>query len=233
MARVLNIFTIAVIIFMPSTLMPRQAASIEWQLDNTLSIEDREAILALSKQMGIEQPRRISILQIQPSVTICRFVRVESSVIEEGNHRSWFEISLRPPESSECLRPPRGAPVIGRWTTLSSHVEKHEEWRIRDNQWHIDVSLGAEVPYSEAELIVLAIRRGKFLNRVRSNGSLNSNFNPAKVSADTIIAIQRDSTGTRTYEVRTGQGSNGFMLYVKILGKRVELYSYGSWEVER
>jgi hypothetical protein len=228
----LNIFAIA-FMFVPTISVPRQAESVEWQLDGTISMEDRDAILALSKQMGIEQPRRISILQVQPIATICRLVRVESPVVEEGNRRSWSELSLLPPESSQCLRPPRGAPVIGRWTTLSARLEKHEEWRIRDNQWYLDVSLGAEVPYSDAELIALAIRRGELVNRLSvSDGPLNSNSNLADINPNSITAVQKASTGIRTYQVRTGQ-ERGFMLDLRVLGGSVELYSYSTWDVVR
>src|SRR5437667_4166867 len=105
----LTIFTIA-FMAIPSMMWVRQAAGIEWLSDN-ISIEDRDAILALSRQMGIEQPRRISFVQLEPMSVPCHFVLVESSVTEEGNHRIWFELSLRPPKSSQCFRPPVGAAI--------------------------------------------------------------------------------------------------------------------------
>src|SRR5262249_16774823 len=134
-------------------LVARQSGGVEWQLDNTISAEDRDAILSLSKEMGVEQPYRISFGRFRPST--CRFVRVESSVMEAGNHRTWFELRLRPPQSSECFRPTPGAKSVGAWVSLSSNLEKREEWRIRDGQWYIDIPLGPEMPYGDAELIVL------------------------------------------------------------------------------
>jgi hypothetical protein len=224
----LNVLTIA-FTFSSLVLVARQAVDVEWQLDNTIRVEDRDAILSLSKKMGIEQPRRISFGQFLPS--LCRFVRVESSVVETGNQRTWFELLLRPPESWECLLPKPDAKSVGRWIALSSDLEKREEWRFRDKEWHIDIPLGPEVPYGDAELIVFTIRRGQLINRLpESKGPLNSSSKLPDIKADTITAIKKGSNGIRTYQVRTGQ-AGGFLLNVRIVGSGVELYWYGMWIV--
>jgi hypothetical protein len=53
---------------------------------------DREAIVALAKQQGIDPPSRIAAAYIGPAGP--RLLMVTSSVITEGNHRMWRELKV-------------------------------------------------------------------------------------------------------------------------------------------
>jgi hypothetical protein len=206
----------------------RQSAPIEWKLEETVTAADRKDILQLAKEMGIDAPREVISVHGLPGD--CRWVSVESAIVESGNQRTWYYVEIRPP-GSRCLIVPTGVKKVGRWTALRPELGKYEEWRIRDKEWHIDIHLGAGVPFNDAELIVLAIRRGELKNRLsQPTCELNSNSSLKQINADRISRIEKGWQGERSYKVTTGY-AGGFILSVEISDSGVELSSCVPWLV--
>ena len=206
-----------------------QTQDIEWQVDASITKSDRYAILSLAKKMGIDRPRRVSVAQLRPG--FCRFIRVESVVVQNTHRRTWLNLRVRSRDWPECSRPPDGSSVevAGRWIAASSDLVKMETWRINDGKWHVDVFLEPDVPYSDAELIVLAIRRGRLVNcQPKPTGPIKRSTDMPHLDADSISLILKIRNGVREYEVHTGELS-GAILRVRIVDGNVELHSYGTW----
>ena len=223
LVQVRRILVIAVVLAV-AAFAASKAEDIEWELDDTFSVEDRAAILSLCEQMGMEQPRRISLQRIRP--THCRFVLVDSRVEDVGNHRTWFQLRIRPRDWSDCILTPTDSTwkSAGRWVTLSSALEKREQWRIRDDPWYVDVHLGADVSYTKAEFIFLAIHRG----RMKVVGPCpNCPLNSVGL-VDSIASIRRDTDRIDRYWIYTGT-HEGSVLEVGVVDGGVELHSYGEW----
>ena len=55
----------------------------------------------------------------------------------------------------------------GNWIAFLGEFnpQRRELWRIRDGDWHIDINLGADVPYDDAVSIVHAIRQKQLVDR--------------------------------------------------------------------
>ncbi len=229
-------FQIAFIVCMVLTCMftnlrAFQLENIEWQVDNTVTEQDREDIISLTKKMGIEHPQKVTFDQFLP--TGCRFVRVESTVVQQGNRRNWLELNMRRRDWRECTRPEPGSSKkrMGRWVAVSSDLGKREEWRIKDGEWHVDVFLEQDVPYKDAELIILAIRRAELMNRLsESMGPIKLNTNMPQIDPSSVGSIKKNPSGVRDYELQTGRGA-GLILHVRIIDGHVELLSYATWLV--
>jgi hypothetical protein len=70
-----------------STTVTAQNEPVQWQVDDTIVDVDRTAILTLARRMGIERPRKVSL--VFPFLVNCPVVLVESMVVEDGRRLSW------------------------------------------------------------------------------------------------------------------------------------------------
>jgi hypothetical protein len=110
-----------------------------------------------------------------------------------------------------------------------SDLTLRQAWRIQDQSWQLDVSSDSDIPYRDAEQIVLAIRRRQLVNHLPTQiGFLRLNTAVPEIDADEIRHISRYKSEAAVYEVRTGQAA-GFVLQVRIVDDRVELQNYGTW----
>lgn len=205
-----------------------QSQAIDWQVNVRKS--DQIAIIKLAKQLGIHQPIRVTKGITTPGE--CRFIHVESTIVEDGNRRNWLELSMRRQDWHACFAVEPGASTkkVGRWIASETDLIKREKWRIRDNEWFVDLSL-TDVPYTDAEMIVHAIRRGALINRLAGVvGTVNPNNAIPKIDPSNIFSIKKGDKDARTYEVWTGQ-LGGQVYHVSIVNDQVELLSYNMWLV--
>jgi hypothetical protein len=102
---------------------------------------------------------------------------------------------------------------------------------VSDADWFIDVRLGPQVPYEDAERIVLAIRRQVVVNRLPSTiGPLTLDTTMPSIDANDVQSIQKGGSEPGRYEVRTGR-TGGLVLDVLVGEGRVELHGLGTWLV--
>jgi len=204
-------------------LLAAQGGSVEWQLDDSFTPEDRAAILSLCSQMGMDHPHRISITRFHPGP--CRFLLAESEIVQSGIRRSWSWFWMQPRDWAPCLRaaPDSLQKTAGRFVASSSGLRTSEQWRIRDGQWYHDVDLGPGVSYTDAELVVLESYR----HRLVCGFSGGCDRRP-EIDADTIRSIRRAEHGNPGFRVWTGDDSGG-IFDVRIVGTRVAVYSVGQW----
>src|SRR5207249_3931747 len=101
-----------------------QESAIEWRIDSELGItaEDKQGIIKLVKQTGIEEPSRISVVYVLP--TGGQLLNVESRVTVDGPHRSWLELSVCRKDWKPLHCSTRGKRVkrVGRWQASKSDV---------------------------------------------------------------------------------------------------------------
>ena len=213
-----------------SVVVAGQPAAVEWDVDvrdwqrvgeANLTADERESVLRLARQLGIERPRRVSLQVRVPGV--CLFVLVESDVVEAGPHLSWRELPLYRRDWSECSgndRKKNTRRQAGRWIAYGSSLEKREAWRVRDGEWRVDVGFYG-VPYAETERIVLAIRQRVLVSRLPSAiGPLILDTTIPDIDAGTVTYIARSATESGRYPVHTARG----VLNVAIAEDRVELH---------
>ena len=213
-----------------SVVVTGQPAAVEWDVDvrdwqpvgeTNLRADERGGVLRLARGLGIERPRRVSLQVRVPGV--CLFVLVESEVVEAGRHLSWRELPLYRRDWSECSGNDRKANTrrrAGRWIAYGSSLEEREAWRVRDGAWHVDVRFD-DVPYADAERIVLAIRQRVLVSRLPSAiGPLTLDTTIPDIDASTVTYIGRSPTASGRYLVHTARG----VLNVAISDDRVELH---------
>ena len=122
-----------ILVFFSFGVCAQQVDRIEWQENASFSTADKDAIVSLTKTMGIESPRRVSHAQYLPN--FCEFVRVESVASEAGHLRTWIELEIHRQDWMKCYKTPRGSKTrhMGRWVASSSDLSTKTEWRIEAN----------------------------------------------------------------------------------------------------
>jgi hypothetical protein len=218
-----------------STSLIAQNEPVQWQVDDTIVDADRTAILTLARRIGIERPRKVSLLY--PFLENCPVVLVESMVVEDRRRLSWEQVAVHAQGRSRgghvCERPAGKAVVqrLGRWAASGTDVSRREQWRVRDGGWHVDVYIADGISYAHTESIVLAIRRATLINRLPTSiGSLRLSTVMPEIDAASISTITRAGTAAQEYEVRTGVKA-GLWLRVRVVDDAVELRNFGSWMV--
>ena len=206
--------------------------AIEWRIDpgTGVAAEDRPAIIKLVKEIGIEDPARVSVVYVLPSGG--QRLKVESQVTVDGMHRSWLELAVcrKDWKPFYCSTKRAHAKRFGRWQASKSDLTWREAWRIQDQSWHLDVFAEPNIPYTDVENIVLSIRRGQLVNRLPTRiGPLRLNPEIPDIQADEITRISRYKSELDTYEVSTSTGASGWVLRIKIVSDLVELQSVSSW----
>jgi hypothetical protein len=194
-------------------------------VDPRITVADRNAIIKLAKQFGIEYPQTVSLGSCVPGS--CRFVSVESQITQVGYRRTWSQLLLCNRKwRKQCPGVSRRAIVKrqGQWETSSDNLSVREEWRIEDHGWHVDLRPGTGCSYEDVRLIVLAIRRGELINRLPLNDTM------PQVDPNDIASIEKPNDEPRIYKVIIGRLS-GMTLTVRIVDGKVEVRSHGIWIV--
>jgi hypothetical protein len=186
----------------------------------------------------------------------CPLVRVSSQPVVEGNRVTTTVLAMRPHSAPGCPLATSGPNIHrrGNWIARTfdapdgnqafSNPRRVVGWRLRDDDWHHDVTLGPDARYEDAEAIVLAIRRGTIVD-MRS-ADVIATVGPSPMQPDQIVSVARfhDEPMKRlfpelwadmyevmsaTHEDFTGRGGGGHMLHVKIRNGRVELHGWSTW----
>ena len=200
-----------------------------WDVPAEVTATDRRDILQLAGQLKIDDPERVSTFNAG-----CLAVRVVSRPVVEGNRVLSQWVLIRRASGTGCPPVASGQPVkrAGNWLTGAIAAMPIERWRVRDGGWHVDVHLGKDVPYGDAEIVVRAIRRRALIDQRGSDKRATplSTIDPAAI---TSIERPHQGVGTpaprpREYQVRTGErGGDSFL--VRIVGGRVEVHRSSQW----
>jgi hypothetical protein len=228
-----TLFSATCLIGVLAPVLAAQDPAVVWRVPDTVGSDDRDAILAIARAVGIREPGAVSV----PVRSICLLVQVESQPVLIGNRVLSETLGIRQRSGPDCspVRPDSRVEQRGNWIALlfESNPLRLERWRIRDGDWHVDLGLGGDVPYGDAVAIVDAIRRRQLIDRRPSSQSSS----PIQYfDASRIRSIEsRDST-PRTpgvYEITEGEGAGlgggGRWLIVRIYEGRVELTFDGHW----
>ena len=209
----------------------QQHPAVEWQVaGEDILASDREAIVKLARRIGLE-PERVSVVIALPGGD--HILNVRSAILVEGKHRSWREVDVCRKDWTQCNNAEgRALKRVGRWVASMAEVYRRETWRIEDGGWAKDVPVAPGVPFSDAERIVLAVRRKQLVNRVPAVavGPLKLNRSLPDINPDDITYIKAFDSDSKAYEVTTGIGG-GFTLRLRIVGSEVELTSYSEYMV--
>ena len=198
-----------------------QVEQIEWHDERSFTEADRDAIPALAKTMGLQNPKRV--YQGESVPDFCPYAFVESSSSESGHLRSYLQLMLHR-RDWKCDRPSgTKRKRVGRWSAYSTELELRREWRIQEDQWVKYVPFGNGVSYEDAELILLAIKHHQLVNRLAWSREVPT-INPADVTS-----IQLKSNTVRTFEIACSAGGSGEIYVIRINDHSVELLQVRSW----
>jgi hypothetical protein len=213
-------------------ILDAQRAAIDWSVPSIVAPRDRRAILEIARRVGITNPRSVW----TPVASTCTLVEVESTPIVDGNRVRSSVVGVRRLRGPECLSPGAGRRLVqqGNWVAfLGDFNPRHRErWRVRDGLWHIDISIGSDVPYDDPVSIVLGIRRRQLVDRRPPTVGAPS---PMRyVDPTEIFDIRTDSDRQATpvfYRVMTVAqgGGGGEYLHVRVQDDTVELLQHGFW----
>jgi hypothetical protein len=241
---------IALAAFLTVTLAA-QGREVVWNMSVQLTERDKRDIIDLAAALGIRTP-----IGVVDDRSRCPVVRVRSQPVVEGNRVTTTDLRMRPRSGPDC-RPATSGPDIhtrGNWMAVKfdardgnpayGNPRRLVAWRLRDGDWHRDVSLGPDVTYEDAEAIVLAIRHRTLVD-VRNADEI-SKAGPPRVDPDQIFSVARfDDEPTKrrlpelygdmyvvtsaTHDDFTGRGGGGHKIHVKIRNGRVELHGSYFW----
>src|SRR5262245_52308182 len=194
-----------------------QASTIQWRVGPDVTANDKKAIVELGRIAGLERPRTVAnVATLAPG---CHVVTVLSEVAVDGNRVSWSGLDILRIDSKNCWPQRNAGRRVGRWLSNTATPWVEERWRIRDGDWHVDLVLD-DVPYADAERIVLAIRRKTLVSRLTDAAVPD-------VDENTLTSIQKQAgTAKGTYSVNVGSGPKGSLLSVAVVDGRVELRGY-------
>ena len=218
-----------------AAILDAQRAAIHWDVPSTVDPGDRRDILDIARRLGITDPRSAWTI-----ASACRLVYIESTPIVDGDRVRSTLVGVRRLRGPECSSPRGGQRVVqqGNWIAFLGDVNpRHrEQWRVRDGAWHIDITIGADVPYEDAVSVVIAIRRRELVDRrppVDGVPSPMTYVDPSEIfsiRADPGRPAGRPAT-PGLYQVMTGKerGGVGNYLEVRVQRDTVELIKQGIW----
>jgi len=201
-----------------------QDASIEWHVGSDVTPNDRKAIIELAHKAGMDRPRTVA--TVAAPTPGCRTVSVSSDITVDGNRVRRSGLDLIRADSKNCWPQSNSAQRVGRWIANTERPWIDERWRIRDGDWHLDVTLDDDVPFRDAERIVLAIRHKEVTDRLPEHGQGTRATLP-EIDADSITSIQkRSGRGRSEYWLAAGAGVRAERFSIAIVDGRVELYEH-------
>lgn len=179
------------------------SAQVDWPRRPKFPKGERQEILALAKEMGVDAPEKVW-FHVVP-ILGDPYVMIESRVRVEGHLRRWtvalmFRDNWRGPD--DAPPPSFRTHRVGRWISMGE-VEERSAWRIRDRKWFIDVTLEEGASYEIAEDIVLKVRRGAVEVRLPQPDWLPKQL--SKIDAKKIYSIRQIVDTPGNYEVRLAE----------------------------
>jgi hypothetical protein len=216
-----------------SQVLIAQGNPVVWQVPGEVTPGDRKAILQIARAVGIHEPGTVSV----PIRSPCLLVEVESRPVLLANRVLSTILGIRQKRGAECRSFGADRPLkqLGNWVAFLSptNPRQRERWRIHDGDWHVDVYLSGDIPYSDAVTIVQAIRRKQLVDRRPLSQSSSA---IRYIDASRILSIRGSvppGTIPGQYEVTEGEGAGksggGDWLTVRIRGGHVELHNHGQW----
>ena len=207
-----------------------QGDSVAWKVPSEITSEDRQAILEVARAAGIPEPAAVSV----PIASSCVFVEVESKPVFVGNRALSKVLAIRQKLAPGC-RPFRNEgdrKQRGNWVAFLSETNPRQEerWRIRDDEWHVDVRLTDDVPHDDAVMIVQAIRRKELVDRrPPSQASAEIRYlDPSRITGISTGIRGVSPSIPRQYWVGeltgSGRSGGGYILVVRIQDGVVELH---------
>jgi hypothetical protein len=216
---------------------PRASEMPAAHLADSLRASDTAAVLAVAAEFGIPNPAGIRYRFMYPSGQLvgCPVLTVESPVTVDGNRRSWVELVVRrkgrDTVGHRCQVPDASEGTVKHeagWVASSAERTDQTLWRVHDGDWQADITLGTNVSYDSATLIVQAVRRRTLVNQIPTVLRRLFGDTLPVVDASDIRAITRSHREPHVYEVRTGQ-MHGYVLSVSIVAGQVLVHNIGSW----
>jgi len=218
-----------------------QHGPVDWRVPDVLTAVDKKDILTIARRVGILDPQTVSV----PMGSACLLVEVESKPRVVGNRVLSDIVMIRHNTGPECRpsAPARRVQQKGNWvaalftgnpTSFTGNPRRRELWRIRDEDWRVDIHLGQDVPYDDAVMVVHAIRQKQLIDR-RQPPEPSS---PIRyIDSSRIRSIDRSDARTipRQYQVTESseplsrRGGGGQLLTVRIRDGRVELLAHMQW----
>ena len=186
-----------------------QIGQVEWQRRDTLSRADRREILEVAKVAGLPEVVKVSKRWHRPSDEY--HALVESPRIVIGGVVTWDALVVCSDvdrEHCDSLRGERPWLRVGRWMTSAGSIRHEERWRVSMEPVR-DIELGDGVTRPVAEMIAIAVRRRRLVNRTPRPDVL-ANSHSYVVDADwwqlvhergPQVAIDTDSWRTATESV--------------------------------
>jgi hypothetical protein len=208
----------------PDAAHAQQAEQIEWQDERSFTEADRNAIPALAKIMGLQNPKRVYQGEYLPD--LCPYAMVESTYSESGHLRTYLQLTVHR-KDWKCMRPAgTKSKRVGRWSAYTTELETRREWRIQEDRWVKYVPFGDGVSYEDAELIALAIKHHQLVNRLAGNVSP---FQVQTIDPADITSIQVKANAVRTFEVGSSKGGSGEIYVIRLNDHSVELHEVRFW----
>jgi hypothetical protein len=224
--------TVAFLIVCPLLEVRAEVREVDWPRGVRFSASEKKEVIALAKAMGVHDPVKVSMGVVL--ILGDRFVTVDGRVTVDGPERRWARARM----FRENWRGPGDAPPpelrrhrVGRWISMGEG-EVVSEWRIQDGSWFVDLSLGPDVSYDDAQRIVLALRHGTFTNRLPERLINGAMVRPSFQldNRGQASSIQRD--GAQAYKVSYWVGDySGYTLSISLSEGKVLLLAVSVFEV--
>jgi hypothetical protein len=209
-----------------------QSGGTEWIVPTYVGPSDRRAILEIARRVGIDDPRVVQ----RRIISECVLLEVESTRVLDGNRVLSSNLLVRQVRGAGCHPVPAGNRVErqGNWVGIlgPNNPERQERWRIRDDNWHVDIRLGDGVAYEDAVSIVRAIRHQRLVDRRTPRPGVSSPIKDVDPGLITSIRVAAEQpTAGLEYEVTTTRkgGGSGDVLIVAVENGIVNLHRELVW----
>jgi hypothetical protein len=195
-------------------------AQMDWTEVPDLSESDKANIVELVRNLGLPNPRHISVRTSLPLGD--RVFVVRSEVFVDGLRRTWREAYICHTGDEFCSSSDKR---VGSWG-VSEESRRQERWRFSDGDWFVDVELGTGISYAEAETIIVAIRRNAIVKMPEAIEFKDHS------EASNILSVGAIDPIAREFQVRVGDGGSGQILHVRLNGDEVQLLEVINWVAE-
>lgn len=201
---------------------PPVAGEVQWDASVVVQASEREQVLALARQVGVDRPARV-LAVAAPGRDRCPSILVQSARTRFLHEVSWSEVELsREAVEEGCVLGAlmAGAPRVGRFATWD-RAEPRVHWLVEDGSWSLELTPQPAVSFEIAEQIVLAFHRGTVIDQ--RNASSASQAPSVAAIADQIEAISAFPS-QYTVHMRLVTGG-GWMASVLLDDGKVVLFS--------
>jgi hypothetical protein len=202
-------------------------ATVVWKQPSDFPPDDRRSILELAKAVGFSDIEYVTTVEKPPSDD--RDVLIASHSRWIGKKRTWSTLLVCDSRNSLLCTTREGTPLVqsGPWVTSAAHVDTNETWRVVDGSWFVDVRLGDGVEFSDASRIVMAIRSGALVNRLRNESDTTDESRPEvfTIDASEISSISKAAPPDVGFRVSVGEYVPQ-VFWIRLIDGTAELYRY-------